>query len=89
MSSSVASSWIFVAITIQPSILRTATAFWRVFASVPADGFFVSVGEALPFLICTSLVAGGTLSTSISVAMIAVKMICEEMCSVAEAEVKK
>lgn len=54
-SSSDASSWIFVAMTIHPSILRTATAFCVVRASADAAlfaevvrvevGFFVSDGE--------------------------------------------
>jgi len=62
MSSSDASSWILVAITIQPSMLRTATAFCAVRASVPAlvVDFFVSFGDG-------GALAGGPESTSISV----------------------
>ena len=63
-SSSEASSCMFVAITIQPSILRTATAFVEVRASEPALDL-VSLGEAAPF----SGPVGGTESTSISIDM--------------------
>ncbi len=52
----------FVAITIHPSILRTATALVEVRASDPELGL-VSLGEALPF--CGDA-AGGTESISIS-----------------------
>lgn len=55
----------FVAITIQPSILRTATAFSTVLASALAEGF-LSSGEFVPF---SSAV--GFESTSISVDIVA------------------
>jgi hypothetical protein len=64
-SSSEASSWMFVAITIQPSMLRTATAFVDVLASDPALGF-CSFGEAAPF---GGEALRGTESISISVDM--------------------
>lgn len=74
MSSSVASSWMFVAITIQPSMLRTATAFWTVRASDPALllAFVVSsvVGDDVPpTVLGSSDTAGGAASISISVDM--------------------
>lgn len=76
MSSSVASSWMLVAITIQPSILRTATAFWIVRASAPALAFLVSVGEDVPFL--RSSEVGGTASISISVDMVGRELCAEQ-----------
>lgn len=70
MSSSEASSWMFVAMTIQPSILRTATAFSSVFASVPAEGFLL-MGDDEPLSSRSS--AGVFESISISVAISANK----------------
>lgn len=63
ISSSLASSWMFVAITIQPSILRTATAFSPVLASPLEDDLFL-VGEVVPLSFSS---AGGFGSISISV----------------------
>lgn len=60
-SSSEASSWMFVAMTIQPSMLRTATALAAVRASAPAEGFVEPLRASD---------AGGALSISISVDII-------------------
>jgi hypothetical protein len=59
-SSSEASSWMFVAMTIQPSILRTATAFVEVRASPPE----LALGS--PFLISVDE-RGGSISISVDI----------------------
>ena len=66
----------FVAITIQPSMLRTATAFSTVLASVlvtvvAAEGF-LSVSAVLGDGGVVSSAVGGFVSTSISVDMVGV-----------------